>query len=161
MPPTGRHLRRGQRDADPGATSVADEVQQRPPPTAEIEHAAARPDPDLLGDILMLAPLGVLEAQGEVAVVLRAAEVGELTQTQPKDPIDQRIGELEIRPVRHRDRSYPDSSYRRRSLVSALPTGTPREGLARLRAARVVAMDRFYAAVADPIAFALIASNSA
>src|SRR5450755_736767 len=49
----------------------------------------------------MLAPLGLLEAQGEVAVVLGAAEVRELSQTEPEDAIDQRIGELEILAVSH------------------------------------------------------------
>src|SRR5436305_4425942 len=101
VPPTGSHLRGGQRDAHPGATSVADEIQERPPPAAEIEHAAARPDAYLLGHILMLAPLGLLEAQGEITVVLGAAEVRELPETEPEDAIDQRIGELEIRAVSH------------------------------------------------------------
>ena len=103
VPPTGSHLRGGQRDADPGATPGADEIQQRPPAAAEIEHPAARPDAYLLGHILMLAPLGLLEAQGEVTVVLRAAEVRELSQTEPEDAIDQRVGELEIRAVSHRN----------------------------------------------------------
>jgi hypothetical protein len=101
MPTTGSHLRGGQRDADSGATSVADEVQQRPPSAAEIEHPAVGPDAYLLGHILMLAPLGVLEAQGEITVVLSAAEVRELSQAEPEDAIDQRIRELEIRAVSH------------------------------------------------------------
>jgi hypothetical protein len=88
---------------DPGATSVADEIQQRPPPAAEIEHSAVGPDAYLLGHILMLAPLGLLEAQGEITVVLGAAEVRELSQTQPENAIDQRIGEREICPVSHSD----------------------------------------------------------
>ena len=49
----------------------------------------------------MLATLGLLEAQGEIPVVLGAAEVRELSQTEPEDAIDQRIGELEIRAVSH------------------------------------------------------------
>src|SRR4030081_606815 len=97
--PAGGNLRGGQRDAHPGATPVADEVQQRSPSAAEIEHPAARPDAYLLGHILMLSPLGVLEAQGEITVVLGAAEVGELSQTEPEDAIDQRVGELKIRLV--------------------------------------------------------------
>src|SRR5437588_3083997 len=103
MPPAGGHLRGGQGDADTGAARVADEVQERPPAAAEIEHPAARPDAYLLGHILMLAPLGLLEAQGEITVVLGAAEVRELSQTEPEDAIDQRIGELEIRAVSHPD----------------------------------------------------------
>ena len=78
---------------------------QRPPPAAEIEHPATRPDAYLLGHILMLAPLGLLEAQREITVVLGAAEVRELSQTEPEDAIDQRIRELEIRAVSHRNRS--------------------------------------------------------
>src|SRR2546429_695808 len=97
VPPTGSHLLGGQRDTHPVAPVVADEVQQRPPAAAEIEHPAARPDADLLGHVLMLAPLGLLEAQREVTVVLGAAEVRELSQAEPEDAIDQRIGELEIR----------------------------------------------------------------
>jgi len=49
----------------------------------------------------MLAPLGLLEAQRKVTVVLGAAEVRELSQAEPEDPIDQRIRELEIRAVSH------------------------------------------------------------
>lgn len=79
----------------------ADEIQQWPPPAAEIEHPAVRPDAYLLGHILMLAPLSLLEAQREITVVLRAVEVRELPQTEPNDAIDQRIGELEIRAVSH------------------------------------------------------------
>jgi hypothetical protein len=67
-----------------------------PPPAAEIEHPAARPDAYLLGHILVLALLGPLEAQGEITVVLGASEVPELSQTEPEDAIDHRIGELEI-----------------------------------------------------------------
>jgi hypothetical protein len=101
VPPTGSHLLGGQGDTDPCRTPVADEAQQRPPAAAEIEHPAARPDADLLGDILMLAPLGLLEAQREVTVVLGAAEVREFPQTEPEDAIDQRIRELQIRAVSH------------------------------------------------------------
>src|SRR5436309_3139966 len=43
VPPTGSHLRRGQRDADSGATSVADEIQERPPPAAR--SSTRRPGP--------------------------------------------------------------------------------------------------------------------
>ena len=88
VPPARRHLRRGQRDADPRAAAVADEVQQRPPPAAEIEHPATGSDADLLGHVLVLAPLGLLEAQREITVVLGAAEVRELSQTKPEDAID-------------------------------------------------------------------------
>jgi hypothetical protein len=77
---------------------------ERPPPTAKIEHPAAWPDTDLLGHIVMLAPLCRLEAQREVTVVLGATEVGEFSQTEPEDAIDQRISELLIRAVSHLER---------------------------------------------------------
>ena len=99
--PAGRRLRGGQGDADPGAASAADEVEQRAPAAAEVEHAPARSDPDLLGHVLVLAPLGLLEAQREVAVVLGSAEVRELSQAEPEDAIDQRVGELEVVAVGH------------------------------------------------------------
>ena len=39
--------------------------------------------------------------QREVAVVLRSAEVRQLAQAEPEDPVDQRIGELEVLAVGH------------------------------------------------------------
>src|ERR671911_2808784 len=101
VPPAGRRLSGGQGDADSGAAPTPDEVQERAPPAAQVEHAPARSDPDLLGDVLVLAPLSLLEAQGKVTVVLRSAEVRELSQAEPEDPIDQRIGELEVLAVGH------------------------------------------------------------
>ena len=59
------------------------------------------PIPICSATILVLAPLRLLEAQREVAVVLGAAEVRELAQAEPEDAIDQRIGELEILAVSH------------------------------------------------------------
>ena len=58
-----------------------------PPAATEVEHAAAGLDPDLLGDVLVLAPLRLLERQREVAVVLGAAEVRELAHAEAEDPI--------------------------------------------------------------------------
>ena len=101
VPPARRRLRRRQRDADPDAAAAADEIEQRAPAAAEVEHPPARPDPDLLGDVLVLAPLSLLEAQREVAVVLRPAEVGQLSETEPEDAVDQRIGELEVLALGH------------------------------------------------------------
>ena len=75
----------------PVAPLLADEVQQRTPPAAEIQHAPAGSDADLLGDVLVLAPLSLLEAQRKVAVVLGSAEVRQLAQAQANDAIDQRI----------------------------------------------------------------------
>ena len=85
----------------PGRPALADEGEQRAPAAAEVEHAPAGPDPDLLGDVLVLAPLRLLERQREVAVVLRAAEVGQLAEAEPEDPVDQRVGELEVLAVGH------------------------------------------------------------
>ena len=59
------------------------------------------PIPICSGDVLVLAPLRLLEGEGEVAVVLGAAEVGQLAQAEPEDPVDQRVGELEILAVGH------------------------------------------------------------
>ena len=78
------------------SAALADEVQERPPSGAKVEHPPARPDADLLGDVLVLAALGLLERHREVPVVLGAAEVGQLTQAQPEDPVDQRVGEIEV-----------------------------------------------------------------
>ena len=70
--------------------AAADEVEQRAPAAAQVEQAPPGSDPDLLGHVLVLAPLGVFEAQREVTVVLGAAEVRELSQAVPEDAIDQR-----------------------------------------------------------------------
>ena len=51
---------RGQRDAEAARAARADEVQQRAPAAAEVEHAAARRDADLLGDVLVLVGLRLL-----------------------------------------------------------------------------------------------------
>jgi hypothetical protein len=101
VPPARRRLRRGQRDTDPGAAAAVDESEERAPATAEVQHAPSRPDPDLVGHVLVLALLSLFETEREVAVVLGPAEVGQLTETEPEDTIDQRIGELEIRAVSH------------------------------------------------------------
>src|SRR5439155_1490471 len=73
----------------------------RPPAPAQVEQPSAGPAPNLLGDVVVLASLSLFEAEGEVTVVLRAAEVGEVAQAEPKDAIDQRIGELEVLLVSH------------------------------------------------------------
>jgi hypothetical protein len=55
---------------DPAAALAADEVEQRAPPTAQVEYAPARSDPDLLGHVAVLASLSLFPAQREVTVVL-------------------------------------------------------------------------------------------
>ena len=95
--------------ADARSPAAADVVEQRSPAAAQIEHAATRADPDLLGDVVVLAPLGLLEAEREVAVVLRTAEVGELAQAEPEDPVDQRVGEFEVGALRHERRLRTDA----------------------------------------------------
>jgi hypothetical protein len=79
----------------PAAALAADEVEQRAQPTAQVEYAAARSDPDLLGHVAVLAPLSLFPAQREVTVVLGRAEVGGLSQAEPEDAIGQRLCELE------------------------------------------------------------------
>ena len=105
-------LRRRQGHPHPLGLALADEVEQRTPAAADVEHAPAGPDPDRLGDVLVLAPLSLLEGQREVAVVLGAAEVGELAEAEPEDPVDQRVGEFEVALVRHGG----ESSHRRRTV---------------------------------------------
>ena len=94
--PAGLGLRGGERDADARRAPAADVVQQRPPAAAEVEHPPAGRDPDLLGDVVVLAALGLLERQREVAVVLGPAEVGHLAQAEAEDAVDQRVGEVEV-----------------------------------------------------------------
>src|SRR5215211_8420899 len=96
VPPAGRRLRRRKGDAHPAPATLADERQQRPPATAEVEHPPAGPDADLLGHVAVLAALSLLEAHGEVTVVLGPAEVRQLPETEPEDAVDQRVGEFEV-----------------------------------------------------------------
>ena len=110
VPAARRRLRGGQGHADPGAAPAPDIVQQRTPPAAQVEHTPPRPDPDLLGHEGVLAPLSLLETQREVAVVLGSAEIRQLTQAEPEDAIDQRIGELEVLALGHGLKSIRFSS---------------------------------------------------
>ena len=96
VPPAGRQLRRGERHAHPGPAARPGIREQRTPAATEVEQAAPRPDPDLLGHVVVLAPLCLLEIEREIAVELRPAEIGELTETEPNDPISQRIGEVSV-----------------------------------------------------------------
>ena len=117
--PAGLRLRRGQRHPDAGRPPPADEVEQRAPSAAQVEHAPARADPDLLGHVLVLAPLSLLQGQREVAVVLGAAEVGQLPQAEPEDAVDQRVGELEVVAVGHRGQLIGVADDRAASLARA------------------------------------------
>jgi hypothetical protein len=76
MAPAGLCLRGGKSHPHPLAAALADEVQQRPPAAAKIEHPPARSDPNTLRDVLVLSPLRVLQRHREVAVVFSAAEIG-------------------------------------------------------------------------------------
>ena len=96
VPAARRRLRAGQGHADPGAAPAPNIVQQRTPPAAQVEHAPPRPDPDLLGHEGVLAPLSLFETQREVAVVLGSAEIRQLAEAQPEDPVDQGVGEVEV-----------------------------------------------------------------
>ena len=95
--------------------------QQRPPPAAEVEHPPAGPDPDLLGHVLVLAPLRLLEAEREIAVVLGAAEVRQLAEAEPEDAVGQRVREVDLRLVGH---------------LRSPAAGPPGRARARARAAR-------------------------
>ena len=63
MTATGRQLslRQGQSDADAGALTYV--CEQGPPTAAQIEHASAGTDPDLVGDIFVLVALRLFEAE--------------------------------------------------------------------------------------------------
>lgn len=50
----------------------------------------------------MLAALRLLERQREVAVVVIATEIGQLSQAEPNDPVGQRIGEIDVITISHR-----------------------------------------------------------
>jgi hypothetical protein len=94
-------LSRGQRYAQPARADVTNVVQQPAPTTAEIKHPSPRPNPDLLGHVLVFAALRLLKAQREVAVVFGSAEVRQLAQAESNDPISQRIGEVQVLTVGH------------------------------------------------------------
>ena len=87
--PAGGHLRRRQGDADTVAPSAPNRVEQRAPTTAEVEHTTARSEADLLGDELVLPILCLFQGHRKVAVVLRAAEVGQLSQAEAEHAVDQ------------------------------------------------------------------------
>src|SRR4051812_37681297 len=93
---TGFELGAQERHADARTSPLPDRVQQGSPTAAEVEQASTGSDPDPLRHVVVLASLRRFEAEREVAVVLRTAEVGQLTQAQPEHPIDERIGELEV-----------------------------------------------------------------
>src|SRR2546421_12433603 len=95
------HLCGGQGHAEARRADLADEVEQPTPATAEIENSAAGLDPDSLRHVLVLAPLRLLESQREVTVVLRAAEIRQLPQTEANDPVGQRIAEVDVRALAH------------------------------------------------------------
>ena len=97
----GGHLGRGQREAHAGGAAVAHVVEQPTPPAAEVDHATARADPDLLGHVVVLAALGLLEGEGVIAVVLGPAEVRELSQCEPDHPIGERIAEVDVLALGH------------------------------------------------------------
>src|ERR1019366_9471532 len=63
MPAAGLVLCSREGHADAAGTAGADEVEQRPPPASQVQHARAGRDPDLLGHVLVLAPLCLLEGE--------------------------------------------------------------------------------------------------
>src|SRR5919109_1603205 len=92
----GDHLRRGQGHPEPRCADAPDVVEQASPPAAEIEDSPSRLDSDLLGHVVVLASLGLLEGQREVAVVLGSAEVGEFPQAETDHAIRQRVAEIDL-----------------------------------------------------------------
>ena len=98
----GLELGRGKRHADAAGADIAKVVEQGSPAAAEVDHSLARLEPQLLGHVRVLAPLRLLERQREVAVVLGAAEVGHVTETQPDHLVGQRVGEVDVVAVSHR-----------------------------------------------------------
>ena len=106
MAPAGGDLGLRQRDPDAACAALPDVVEQRAPPTPEIQHPPACLDPDLLGDVLTLASLSLLQRQRKIPVVLGAAEVRHLPKTETEDAIDQRISEIKLSAVGHDSFSY-------------------------------------------------------
>ena len=97
----GRQLGRGQGDPHPRAAASPSVCQQWTPATAEVQQPASRPDPDLGRHIVMLAPLRLLEAEREVPIEFGAAEIRQLTQAEPDDPVGEGIGEVDVAAIRH------------------------------------------------------------
>ena len=62
VPAAGRQLRRGQRHPHPVAAARPGVGEQRTPAATEVEQPSPRADPDLLGHVIVLAPLRLLEA---------------------------------------------------------------------------------------------------
>ena len=106
LPAASRQLRRGQRHPHPSPSARPDIGEQRSPAAAEVEQATLGPDPDLLGHVIVLAPLRLLEAEREVPIELRAAEIGQLTEAEPDKPVGQRVGEVDVLAIRHPPPTY-------------------------------------------------------
>jgi hypothetical protein len=64
-------------------------MEQRPPAAAKIQQPAAGADPNPLGHVLVLSPLRVLQRERKIAVILRAAEIGQLAEAEPEEAINQ------------------------------------------------------------------------
>src|SRR6201989_3018913 len=123
-----RQLCRGERHPHPNPAALPGVGEQRPPAATEVEQAPPRPNPDLLGDVIVLAPLRLLEAEREVAIELRAAEIGQLTEAEPDDPVGQRVGEVSVPAVRHPSNIRP--AARARPKISVISMRSPRNGTA-------------------------------
>ena len=87
MPAAGRQLRRGQRHSHTSPAALSGVGEQRTPAATEVEQPSARPNRELFGHVLVLAQLRLLEAEREVPVELRTAEIGQFTEAEPDDPI--------------------------------------------------------------------------
>ena len=110
VPATGPQLRRGERHPHRHATARLGIREQRTPPATQVEQSPPRPDPDLVGHVIVLAPLRLLELEREVPVEHRAAEIGQLTEAEPNNPVSQRVREVGVPAVRHPPPTYAPRS---------------------------------------------------
>ena len=99
VPAAGGHLRGRQSHSEPGSADLANVVEQTAPATTEVQQSAIVGDPDLLGDVVVLAALSLLERKRKVTVVLCAAEIGQLAEREPDYAIGQRVAEVDVSAV--------------------------------------------------------------
>jgi hypothetical protein len=119
VPATRPQLRRGERHPYRRPTARPGIAEQRTPSATEVEQSPPRPDPDLVGHIIVLASLRLFETEREVAVEHRATEIGQLTEAEPDNPVSQRVREVGVPAVRHPLPTYaPRSAGSRMSFIA-------------------------------------------
>ena len=92
----GRRLSPGKGDAGPEGPAPPGKLEEGTPAAAEVEHAGARADPELIGHERVFAPLRRFERKREVAVVHRAAEIGLLADAEAEEPVNGGVDEIEV-----------------------------------------------------------------